>query len=96
MQSNSEVSYSWARQNLAELMDRILQENSITVISRRGHEPVAMLPAKELSSILETLHLLRSPVNAQRLFQAIARSESGESLPQSLEDLKAEIEKECE
>ena len=93
MLTSSEVSYSWARQHLAELMDKVLDENSVTLISRRGQEPVAMLSARELSSILETLHLLRSPANAQRLFRAMERAEAGQGMPQSVEDLRAEIEK---
>ncbi|NEQ67308.1 MAG: prevent-host-death family protein [Symploca sp. SIO2D2] len=92
----SEASYSWTRQHLAELMDKILEENSVAIITRRGKEPVAMLPAEELSSILETLHLLRSPANAQRLFSALARAEAGKGTPESLEELQAKIEKACE
>lgn len=92
MSAPLEVSYSWARQNLAQLMDRLLDENSITIVSRRGKDAVAMLPAKELNSILETLHLLRSPANAQRLHDAIARANAGEGVEQSLEELKAEVE----
>jgi antitoxin YefM len=96
MLTTSEVSYSWARQHLAELMDKILDENSVTIISRLGQEPVAVLPARELSSILETLHLLRSPANAQRLFRAIARAEAGQGTPESLEELQSSIKKACE
>ena len=96
MLTTSEVSYSWARQHLAELMDKILDENSVTIINRRGREPVAVLPAQELSSILETLHLLRSPANAQRLFRAIARAQAGQGTPESLEELQASVKKACE
>jgi len=96
MLTTSEVSYSWARQHLAELMDRIMDENSVSIITRRGQEPVAMLPAQELNNILETLHLLRSPANAQRLFSALERAEAGKGTPESLEELQAKIEKVCE
>ncbi|NET54856.1 MAG: prevent-host-death protein [Symploca sp. SIO2E6] len=92
----SEVSYHWTQQHLAELMDKILEENSVTIITRRGKEPVAMLPAEELSSILETLHLLRSPANAQRLFSALARAEAGKGIPESLEELQTQVERACE
>ena len=89
----SEVSYSWTRQHLAELMDQVLKDNTIALITRRSQESVALIPAQELSNILETLALLRSPVNAQRLFAAIARAESAEGTPQTLEELKTEIQK---
>lgn len=37
MLTTSEVSYSWARQHLAELMDKILDENSVTFLQARFH-----------------------------------------------------------
>lgn len=84
------TSYTHARQNLASLLDRVEIDNAIAVITRKGHKDIALLPADELSSILETLHLLRSPKNAQRLFEAIAESEArneNEIRGETLEDL---------
>jgi PHD/YefM family antitoxin component YafN of YafNO toxin-antitoxin module len=57
MLSTSEVNYAWAHQHLAELMDKVLEENSVTIISRGGSDPIAMLPAAELSSMLEAIHI---------------------------------------
>jgi len=87
------TSYTNALQNLASLLDRVETNNEIALITRKGHKDIALLPAEELSSILETLHLLRSPANAERLFAAIAESEARDGLPvseissQSIEDL---------
>lgn len=90
------TSYTNARQNLANLLNKVETNNAIALITRKGHKDIALLPAEELSSILETLHLLRSPTNAERLFQAIAESEARDNLPESeiphhsLEDLIVE------
>ena len=92
--STSEVSCTWAEENFSQLMAQVEEENSVTIISRPNQDPIAMLPAKELSSLLETLHLLRSPTNAQRLFSALERAESGQGTPQSLDELKMEIDAE--
>lgn len=87
------TSYTNARQNLASLLNRVETDNAIALITRKGHKDIALLPAEELSSILETLHLLRSPGNAERLFEAIAESETRDNLAESeipnesLEDL---------
>ena len=84
------TSYTHARQNLASLLDKVEMTDAIAVITRKGHKDIALLPADELSSILETLHLLRSPKNAQRLFEAIAESEArnkNEIRGETLEDL---------
>ena len=74
------TSYTDARKNLATLLDRIEQENSMAIITRKGHEDIAMLPAAELTSLLESLHLLRSPRNAERLFAALEESINRDSL----------------
>ena len=68
------TSYTDARQNLASLLNRIEEENSVALITRRGHKDIAILPAEELIALTESLHLLRSPKNAQRLFAAIEES----------------------
>ncbi|WP_082712951.1 type II toxin-antitoxin system Phd/YefM family antitoxin [Geminocystis sp. NIES-3709] len=61
------TSYTQARENLANLLDKIENDSSIAVIKRRGHKDIALISADDLSSLLETIYLLRSPSNAQRL-----------------------------
>jgi PHD/YefM family antitoxin component YafN of YafNO toxin-antitoxin module len=39
------------------------------LIQRRGKAAVALIDAEELSSMMELVHLLRSPVNAAALFK---------------------------
>lgn len=68
------TSYTYARDNLAELWDQAEDEREPIVIQRRGHEDMALIPAAELRSLRETAHLLRSPANAERLLRALARS----------------------
>lgn len=93
------TSYTDARQNLASLLDRVEQENAVALITRRGHKDIAILPAEELIALTESLHLLRSPKNAERLFRAlnesIARDEQNEDdIPdESLDQLIDECQK---
>jgi antitoxin YefM len=68
------TSYTDARKNLATLLERVEQENAVALITRRGHKDIAILPAEELTALLESLHLLRSPRNAARLFNALEES----------------------
>jgi antitoxin YefM len=86
-----ETSYTDARANLARLLDRVTQDREIVVINRRGQEDVAMIAASELSSLVETAYLLRSPKNAQRLLEALHRSLAGEVRPSSVEELRREL-----
>jgi antitoxin YefM len=82
----STKSYTEARAHLAELMDQVTQDREPVVITRRGHEPVALIAADELDSLIETIHLLRSRTNAERLLSALARAKARESTPDSLND----------
>jgi len=84
------TSYTEARNNFASLLDLVENENSVAIIQRRGHKDIAMIAADELESILETIHLLRSPNNARRLMDAINRSKQRDNCPpapESIEDL---------
>ncbi len=86
-----QTSYTAARENLATLLDQIENENTIAVIKRRGHKDIALLPADELSSLLETVYLLRSPANARRLLDALSSSKQWDSTepppPHTLDEL---------
>ena len=82
------TSYTDARKNLASLLDRIEQENAVGLITRRGHKDIAILPADELTALTESLHLLRSPENAKRLFAALEESIERDNLDSS--EIKSE------
>jgi antitoxin YefM len=65
------VSYSKARESLASLLDEAEDSLEPIVVERRGHRPVAMIDAGELSALMEALHLFGNPVNARRLMSAM-------------------------
>lgn len=85
------TTYSNARANLASLLDQATDNREIVIISRRGAEDVALVAVSELSSLLETAHLLRSPKNAQRLLTALKRATTRKVKPQTLENLRQEM-----
>lgn len=72
------TSYSHLRENLAEVWDRVEDTQEPVIVTRRGHQDMAILPADELEGLRETAYLLRSPKNAKRLLEAIARAVQGE------------------
>lgn len=83
--------YTQARDHLSELCEKVTSERDFVIITRRNAEDVALIPADELSSLLETIHLLRSPRNAERLLTALNRAKSGVVKPQNLDDLRKEL-----
>ena len=85
------VSYSHARDNLAEVWDEVEDTREVAVISRRGHEDMALIPAAELSSLRETAYLLRSPANAARLLAALTRGRRGETPAVDLAAMRREL-----
>jgi antitoxin YefM len=86
-----QTTYSSARANLASLLDQAADNREIVIISRRGSEDVALVAVSELSSLLETAHLLRSPKSAQRLLAALKRATTRKIKPQTIEKLRREM-----
>jgi antitoxin YefM len=73
--TSSEISYTEARSNLGMLLDRVADNKDIIIVKRDGKvKNVALIAEEDLSSLLETVYLLRSPVNAARLHGAIDRA----------------------
>ncbi|NER37795.1 MAG: prevent-host-death protein [Oscillatoria sp. SIO1A7] len=74
-------------------LERVAEEGQVVIVDRgEGRENVAMIPESELTSLLETVYLLREPANASRLFAALAESKAGKIRPQTIEELRQEIE----
>ncbi len=86
-----QTTYTNARARLASLMDEVIKNREIVIIQRRGSEDVAMIAADELSGILETAHLLRSPANAARLNSALERVRKQKGSVQTIEALREEV-----
>jgi len=72
-----ETTYTDARRHFASLWDRLASTRETLIVHRRGAEDMAMLPVAELSALMETAHLLRSPENARRLLSALSRAWEG-------------------
>lgn len=89
---SKETSYSHARANLASILDEVVDQQQIVIVKRRNDKNVALIAEDELSSLLESVYLLRSPENARRLHSALEWSESEEAKPQTVDELKQELE----
>lgn len=85
------TSYTDARARFAELLDQVAEDRKPVIITRRGHEPVALIAADELEGLIETVHLLRSRTNAERLLTSLARAKARDGTPTSIADLQADL-----
>ena len=85
------TTYTNARATLASLCDEVAETREPYVIERRNGENVALISEAELNSLLETVHLLRSPKNAARLGSALERALGGKPSASSLKQLRRSI-----
>lgn len=83
------ISYSTARANLAKTMDRVCEDHTPLIITRKGESSVVMLSLDDYQALEETAYLLRSPTNARRLLQAVDELASGGGHEQSLAEATA-------
>lgn len=74
------VTYTHARQNLAKLMDEAESNHAPVVISRQKKGAAVLMSLEDYNGLMETLHLMRSPRNAERLLRSIAQADRGEVL----------------
>ena len=86
-----ETTYTKARAELAKLCDAAINDRDVVIINRRGREGVALIAVSELSSLMETSHLLRSPANAERLLAALQRARTRKGRARSLAELRDEV-----
>ncbi len=86
------TTYSQLREQLAEVWDQAEESNEAVIVTRRGHQDMAFLPAGELAGLRETAHLLRSTANARRLFEAISRALQGETEASTPDELRARFD----
>ena len=87
----SETTYTSLRENLASVLDQVIDRQDTVIVRRKGARDVAMIPASELDGLMETAHLLRSPKNASRLMTALRRAKAGKVKPGTATALRNEM-----
>lgn len=74
------VAYSHARNALKSVLDDVLQDADVTIISRRDAKGDAVVMSLDYyNSLMETLHLLSTPANAKALARAIQQDRAGQA-----------------
>ena len=78
------ISYSEARETLKAVIDKVIADRAPIAITRQRGEGAVLISESEWASIEETLYLLRSPKNAERLHDAIRGLDAGEGVERDL------------
>jgi antitoxin YefM len=72
------TTYSALRQNLASVLQKVVDDHLPCIVSRRGHDDVVILPREDWEGMEATLYLLSNPENARRLEESRKQDESGQ------------------
>ena len=80
------VSFTEARNGLKAVLDGVVNDADITVITRRDAEDAVVMSLDYYNSLMETVHLLRSPANAEHLNRSIAQFKAGKVTQRDLMD----------
>ena len=71
------VTYTKARQNFAEIMKSANKSHTPYHVTQKSGDDVVIVSKADFDAIQETMHLLTSPVNAQRLNDSVQELNAG-------------------
>lgn len=71
------VSFTEARNSLKAVLDSVVNDADTVVITRRDSEDAVVMSLDYYNSLMETVHLLRSPANAEHLNRSIEQFKAG-------------------
>jgi len=71
------ITYSEVRSKLAETMEKVCDDHTPVIITRKNSRSVVMISLDDYEAMEETAYLLRSPENARQLLESMAELSSG-------------------
>jgi antitoxin YefM len=71
------LTFSQTRQYLANTMDDVVSNHTPVVITRQNKESVVMISLEDFKAMEETMYLMQSVNNAERLNRSIRQLEAG-------------------
>lgn len=80
------ANFSEFRTELKRFLDSVEDNNETLIIKRKSGKGTVLISLDEYNSIMETLHLLSSKKNADRLYESIQQMKSGKTVKPKLEE----------
>lgn len=71
------VTYTSARQNMAQIMNDVCINNEVKIITRTNNPSVVMMSLEDYNSLQETGYLLSNPSNVEHLRNSLKEANSG-------------------
>lgn len=83
------INFSDARNNLRAVIDQVVEDADVAVITRRDAPDAVVMSFDHYSSLMETVHLLSSPANAAHLAKSLAQARAGQAQQRELTEVPA-------
>ena len=81
------ANFSEFRAELKKYLDSVEDDNETLIIKRQTGKGAVVLSLEEYNSIMETLYLLNSKKNADRLRESIQQAKSGKTIQLNSDEL---------
>ncbi|MDD2611188.1 MAG: type II toxin-antitoxin system Phd/YefM family antitoxin [Bacteroidales bacterium] len=78
------ANYTEFRMGLKKILDSVEENNETLIIKRGTGNGTVMISLDEYNSIMETVHLLSSKANADRLYESIKQIKEGKKVRKNL------------
>ena len=82
------INFSDARNQLKQVIDQVVDDADFTVIARRDAQDAVVMSLDTFNSLMETLHLMKSPANAKYLEKSISQYRKSQTKTKELVDAK--------
>ena len=80
------ANYTEFRTELKKYLDKVENNNETLVIKRKSGKGTVLISLDEYNSIMETVYLLSSKANADRLYESIQQMKTGKTVIQDLKE----------
>lgn len=78
------INFSDARNNLKQVIDSVVDDADYAVITRRDAPDAVVMSLDTFNSMIETVHLLKTPANAAHLARSIEQFRKGKAKAREL------------
>jgi antitoxin YefM len=80
------VHFTDARSNLKTIIDQVVNDADVTLITRRDAPNAVVMSQEYYDSLMETVYLLKSPANVAHLERSIAQLRKGKLSERTLDE----------
>jgi antitoxin YefM len=80
------INFSDARNQFKQVIDQVVSDCDVAIISRRDADDAVVMSLNTYNSMMETLHLLKSPANVKHLGKSLAQYRKGQTKEKTLVD----------